>query len=69
MESEIFTVRARRCKRCGRLLTSSKAVEEGYGEACRCKVKKDELEREPIPGQMDIFEILGGETDVKEAEE
>lgn len=31
MDGEIFTIRARRCKRCGRLLTSAEAVEKGYG--------------------------------------
>lgn len=30
MDGEIFTIRARRCKRCGRLLTSAEAVEKGY---------------------------------------
>ena len=34
MDGEIFTIRARRCKRCGRLLTSAEAVEKGYG--CQC---------------------------------
>lgn len=31
---EVFTIQARRCKRCGRLLTSQEAVERGYG--CQC---------------------------------
>lgn len=39
MDGEIFTIRARRCKRCGRLLTSAEAVEKGYGVwlPVRCK--------------------------------
>lgn len=37
MDGEIFTIRARRCKRCGRLLTSAEAVEKGYG--CQCAAK------------------------------
>lgn len=56
--SEIFTVKARRCKRCGRLLTNPKAVEDGYGESCKCKVKKEEVEKEPIPGQIELFSLL-----------
>ena len=62
MGDEIFTIQARRCKRCGRLLTSVKAVEEGYGESCRCKITKEEAERKPLTGQMDIFDLLEGET-------
>lgn len=60
MDGEIFSVRARRCKRCGRLLTSTKAVQEGYGESCRCKVDREEQERKPIPGQMTLFDCEEG---------
>ena len=56
---EIFVVKARRCKICGRILTSKKAVEEGYGETCKCKAKKLEKEKEPLDGQMNIFDFLG----------
>lgn len=61
MDDEIFTVKARRCRRCGRLLTSSKAVEAGYGEACRCKVKKEEADRQPFSGQIELSDILKSE--------
>lgn len=57
MADGVFTIKARRCKRCGRLLTSAKAVEEGYGESCRCKIKKEDKEKEPIPGQLNIFDM------------
>lgn len=30
--SEIFTIQARRCKRCGRLLVNQESVEQGYAE-------------------------------------
>ena len=33
-ESEIFTIPARRCKRCGGLLTSAEAIRDGYGSCC-----------------------------------
>ena len=42
-DSEIFQTPARRCKRCGRLLTSRKAVELGYG--CQCLRKEQEEAR------------------------
>ena len=32
-ESEIFTIPARRCKRCGGLLTSAEAIRDGYGSS------------------------------------
>ena len=38
---EVFTIQARRCKRCGRLLTSQEAVERGYGCQCAMKAKKE----------------------------
>lgn len=58
MENEVFTIRARRCLRCGRLLTSTQAVAEGYG--CRCKELSDHEARaaEPISGQMSIDDFL-----------
>lgn len=31
MDDGIFTIQVRKCKRCGRLLTSKEAVERGYG--------------------------------------
>ncbi len=37
MDGEIFTIRARRCKRCGRLLTSAEAVEKRVWLPVRCK--------------------------------
>lgn len=58
MDGEIFTIRARKFLRCGRLLTSSEAIEKGYGCQCALKAKAEEREREPVPGQMDIFSYI-----------
>lgn len=58
---EIFTIRARRCKRCGRLLTSTEAVQRGYGCQCAAKEKAEEIEREPLPGQMNIMDFLNNQ--------
>ena len=33
-ENEVFTIPARRCKRCGGLLTSSQGIRDGYGPCC-----------------------------------
>lgn len=58
MDEEIFMIRARRCLRCGRLLTSQEAVENGYG--CRCKelAVAEERAKEPIPGQLSILDLF-----------
>lgn len=55
---DVIYIQAVRCKRCGRLLTSKKAMQDGYGESCRCKARKEELEKAPIPGQMSITDYL-----------
>ena len=44
--SEIFTVPARRCKRCGGLLTSGQAIRDGYGSCCLKKIKQEERQQE-----------------------
>lgn len=61
MQDGIFTIQARRCKRCGRLLTSKEAVERGYGCQCAEKARREEQERQPIPGQRSIFDYLSDE--------
>lgn len=60
MENEIFHVRARRCKRCGGLLTSPKAVEDGYGHTCKQKTIAEEEARKPDPDQVTFEQFLGG---------
>lgn len=43
---EIFVLKARRCKRCGGLLTSKKAVKNGFGHVCYIKHKAEKEEKE-----------------------
>ena len=54
-DSEIFTIKARRCKRCGGILTSKQAVEEGYGHTCKIKAKAEEEAQKPDPDQLTLF--------------
>ena len=56
--SEIFTIQARHCKRCGRLLVSKEGIEKGYGCQCRKKTRLEELEKQPIDGQMNLFSYM-----------
>lgn len=58
MQDGIFTIQARRCKRCGRLLTSKEAVERGYGCQCAEKARKEEADKQPLPGQWNIFDYI-----------
>lgn len=53
---DIFMVKARRCKRCGGLLTSKQAVADGYGHTCKMKELGERQANEPIPGQILLFE-------------
>ena len=38
--SEVFTIPARRCKRCGGLLTSAQGLQDGYGPCCLRKMRQ-----------------------------
>lgn len=58
MGEGVFTIRARLCKRCGRLLTSEEALKSGYGCQCAKKASQEEKEREPMPGQRNIFDYI-----------
>lgn len=58
MSDGVFLIKARKCKLCGRILTSKKAVEDGYGETCKCRALKIEKEEEPLDGQMNVFDYL-----------
>lgn len=54
-DEEVFTIKARRCKRCGGLLTSKQAVEDGYGHVCKMKSRSEEAEKKPDPNQVNWF--------------
>lgn len=54
-DDDVFMVKARRCKRCGGLLTSAKAVADGYGHVCKMKELGELQAKRPIPGQMSLL--------------
>lgn len=54
-QSDIFTIPARRCKRCGGLLTSAQAIQDGYGHTCKMKARREALAREEMKNQMSLF--------------
>lgn len=55
MDDEIFIVKARRCKRCGGLLTSAQAVKDGYGHVCKMKTFAHAEPRHD-PNQTSLFD-------------
>lgn len=59
MENEIFTIQARRCKRCGGLLTSTQALRDGYGPCCLRKMRQEESDREALKDQYSLFQEDG----------
>ncbi len=61
MGEGIFTIRARLCKRCGRLLTSEEALKSGYGCQCAKKALQEAKEWEPMPGQRNIFDYMSAD--------
>lgn len=53
--TEIFHIPARRCKRCGGLLTSEQALKDGYGHTCKMKTRREDQEREAAKDQYSFF--------------
>lgn len=64
---EYFTLTARRCKECGRILTSKESVERGYGCQCIKKAKQKELDKQPMPGQV-TFDFITESEEKNDAE-
>ena len=54
-DSEIFTIPARRCKRCGGLLTSDQAIRDGYGACCLRKMRQEARAKEEAKNQLSLF--------------
>lgn len=61
---DVFTIKARRCKRCGGLLTSSQAIQDGYGPCCLRKIRQEAKAKEELKNQYSLFDEKGrGDTD------
>ena len=53
--NEVFQIPARRCKRCGGLLTSDQAIRDGYGHTCRMKERREAAGGEEEKKQDRLF--------------
>lgn len=59
--SDIFQVPARRCKRCGGILTSEQGLRDGYGACCLKRMKEDEADAKMRRIQISLFDKKEGE--------
>ena len=58
-KSDVFTIPARPCKRCGGLLTSKQGLRDGYGPCCLQKMRQEEAERKMAENQDSLFDTGG----------
>lgn len=56
-KEEVFTIPARRCKRCGGILTSQQGIRDGYGPCCLKKMRIEEADRKMREMQVSMFDI------------
>lgn len=55
MDGDVFEIKARRCKRCGGILTSRQGIRDGYGPCCLRKLREEQQEREMLKIQYTLF--------------
>lgn len=55
--SEVFQIAARRCKRCGGILTSEQGLRDGYGPCCLRKVQEEERQKQEEARLMTLFDL------------
>lgn len=60
-QSEIFTVKATRCKRCGRILLSEFGLKHGLGHICNKKSDEETAAAEIDENQLTLFVDSGKE--------
>lgn len=54
---EIFSIPARRCKRCGGILTSQQSLKSGYGPGCLRKMQQERKEKEEQAQLVSLFDL------------
>lgn len=59
VKTEIFDIPARRCKRCGGILTSEQGLRDGYGSCCLKKMKEEEADAKMRKIQISFFDREG----------
>ena len=64
-EMNIFTIRARRCKRCGGILTSEQGLRDGYGPCCLRKAREEEAQRREEEKLVSLFDLAAEDREVR----
>lgn len=55
--SEVFLIAARRCKRCGGILTSEQGLRDGYGPCCLRKMQEEERQKREEARIITLFDL------------
>lgn len=55
--SEVFQIAARRCKRCGGILTSEQGLRDGYGPCCLRKMQEEERQKREEARLITLFDL------------
>ena len=64
-EMNIFTIRARHCKRCGGILTSEQGLRDGYGPCCLRKAREEEAQRREEEKLVSLFDLAAEDREVR----
>lgn len=56
--ADIFNIPARRCGRCGGILTSEQGLRDGYGPCCLKKMRQEEKERQEREKLVSFFDLM-----------
>ena len=56
-KSEVFRIAARRCRRCGGILTSAQGLRDGYGPCCLRKAQEEEAQRREEEKLVNLFDL------------
>lgn len=58
-DNEIFTIRARKCQRCGGILLSEYGLKHGMGHVCKRKFDEEAAAAEIDENQLTLMELEG----------
>ena len=56
-KGEVFQIAARRCRRCGGILTSAQGLRDGYGPCCLRKAREEEAQRREEEKLVNLFDL------------
>lgn len=56
-KGEVFQIAARRCRRCGGILTSAQGLRDGYGPCCLRKAREEEAQRREDEKLVSLFDL------------